>query len=174
MLGLFHRRPRLPAAKRPALDRDERVLAWADAPEEQVVIATNRGLWLPGQPLLGWHEVHKAAWSGRELRVTAAEVAAERDDYTVVVDRPLEAVLLLEPREVPDQVRSRVTRSVAYTSHHPLPGGGVRIVARRVPGVDGLRWTARYDTGTAAEAESVVRATDALVTRAREVNAPPV
>lgn len=173
MLGLFHRQPRLPAGKRPALEPDERVLAWADAPDERVVVVTNKGLRLPGEPLLGWHEVHKAAWSGRELHVTAADVAQERDGYTVVVDRPVVSYLLLEPREVPDQVRARVTRSVAYTSHHPLPGGGVRIVGRRVSGVDGLRWTARYDTGTAAEAETIVAATDELVARARQVNAPP-
>ena len=173
MLGLFNRRPKLPAGKRPALHPHERLLAWADAPDERVVVVTTAGLRLPGAPLLGWHEIHKAAWSGRELRVTAAEVAAARDGYTVLVDRPVVSYLLLEPGEVPDQVRARVTRSVAYTSHHPLPGGGVRIAARRAPGIDGLRWTVRYDTGTAAEAESIVQATDELVARAREINAPP-
>lgn len=173
MLGLFNRRRRLPADRRPRLEADERLLAWAEAAEQQVVAVTNRGLWLPGQPRLGWHEVHKAVWSGRELRITAAEVSAEREGYQVVVDRPVVSYLLLEPAEVPDQVRARVTRSVAYTAHHPMPAGGVRIVARRVAGVDGLRWTARYDTGTDPEAEAVVRATDELVSHARQLNGSP-
>jgi hypothetical protein len=44
---------------------------------------------------------------------------------------------------------------VAYTSRHPLPGGGVLVVARRVPGSDGLRWTVRYDPGTPPAPEAV-------------------
>lgn len=172
MLGLFNRRPKLPAAKRPPLERDERILAWADAADGQVVVVTNRGLRLPGRPLLGWHEVHKAAWSGRELQITASEVVQERADYLVVVDLPMVSYLLLEPGEVPDQVRARVTKSVAHTSYHLMPGGGVRIVARRVSGVDGLRWTARYDAGTVADAEPVVQVTDELVARARRGDAP--
>lgn len=174
MPGLFTRRPKLTAEKRPPLARDERILAWADAPQGQVVVVTNVGLWLPGRARLPWHQVHKAAWSGRELRITAAEVAVERDGYAVVVDLPPVSYLLLEPREVPDQVRSRVTKSVAYTTHHPLPGGGAaRVVARRVGGVDGLHWTVRYDAGTSAEADAVIEATDALVGRARELTTPP-
>jgi hypothetical protein len=180
-VSFLRRKPKLPAALRPALDPDERVLAWArvgpeDGPVEQgpVVVATNRGLWLPDRGRLGWHEIHKAAWSGRELRITAAEVAEERDGYTVQVDAPLPGYLLLEPGELPDQVRTRVTRSVAYTSHHPLPpNGGVRVVGRRVSGVDGLSWAVRYDARTAVDAEPIVEVTDQLVGSAREATTPP-
>ena len=38
---------------------------------------------------------------------------------------------------------------------HALPGGGVLVVARRVPGRDGLRWTVRYDPGTPPAPEAV-------------------
>ena len=67
MLG---RKPKLPAELRPALDRDERVLAWAMAGDAAVVaVATNRGLWLPGRDRLGWHEIHKVIWGeGRSSR----------------------------------------------------------------------------------------------------------
>ena len=41
----------------------------------------------------------------------------------VVADCPAETYLLLDPGDLPHQVRARVTRSVAYTAHHPLPGG---------------------------------------------------
>jgi hypothetical protein len=173
-VSLFRRRPKLPADLRPALEAEERILAWAAAESGGALVATNRGLWLPEGRRLGWHEIHKVAWSGRELRVTPAEPAEERDGYTVLVDGPVLDFLLLEPGELPDQVRTRVTRSVAYTSHHPLPPhGGVRVVGRRVSGVDGLSWAVRYDARTAVDAEPVVEFTDRLVGAAREATAPP-
>ncbi len=101
-MNIFRRRPKLPADKRPELDPEERVLAWAwvgSDPGGPVAVATNRGLWLPDRGRLGWHEIHKAAWSGRELRVTPAEVAEVRDDYAVLVDGPVLSCLLLEPGE---------------------------------------------------------------------------
>ncbi|MGN9911060.1 hypothetical protein ACTMTJ_26230 [Phytohabitans sp. LJ34] len=168
-MALFRRKPKLPAGQRPALEQDERVLAWAPASGDGVVVATNRGLWLPGLHRLGWHEIHKAVWSGRELVVTPASVVDEREGYTVVADQPILSTLLLEPGDLPDQVRTRVTRSVAYTEHHPLPeGGGVRVVARRVSGVDGLTWTVRYDPGTAPDEATV----DDLVAAASAASTP--
>ncbi|AGL15164.1 hypothetical protein [Actinoplanes sp. N902-109] len=173
-MKLFRRRPKLPAGLTPPLETDERVLTWAPVDEKSALVATNRGLWLPDGKRLGWHDIHKAAWSGRELLITPAEVAQERAGYTVHVDAPVIGFLLLEPGELPDQVRTRVTRSVAYTSHHPLPpNGGVRVVARRVSGADGLVWSVRYDAKTAVDADPVVEATDLLVASAQEAMAPP-
>ncbi|MEU4422772.1 hypothetical protein AB0F81_19260 [Actinoplanes sp. NPDC024001] len=175
-MKLFRRRPRLPQESRPPLEADERVLAWCPVAEstDEVVVATNRGIWLPSAvERLGWHEIHKAAWSGRELRITPAEVAEERDGYTVLVDGPVRSFLLLEPGELPDQVRARVTRSVAYTTHHALPEGAVRVVGRRVSGRNGLSWAVRYDAGTPVERAEVVEATDELVGAARDSVVPP-
>lgn len=168
-MKLFRRTPRLPSQHRPPLADDERVLAWSMAdPGERVVVVTNHGLWLPGHAdRLGWHDVHKAGWSGRELAITPAQRVAERTGYRVVADGPGESFLLLDPGDVPEQVRTRVTRSVAYTSHHPIEGGGVRVAARRVTGVNGLTWTVRYDPGTPADDPAVVEQTDALVAAAR-------
>ncbi len=149
------------------------MVAWSAVAETaEVVVATNHGLWLPGAQRLGWHEIHKAAWSGRELRITPAEVAEDRDGYTVLVDGPVVSFLLLEPGELPDQVRARVTRSVAYTTHHELPEGAVRVVGRRVSGRDGLTWAVRYDSGTPVNQESIVVATDELVGAARSSTEP--
>jgi hypothetical protein len=173
MVSFLRRRPRLPAALRPPLESDERVLAWAAVGDDHAVVATTRGVWLPDRGRLGWHQIHKAAWSGRELRITPAEVAEERAGYTVQIDAPVLTYLLLDPGELPDQVRTRVTRSVAYTAHHPLPFGGVRVVGRRVSGVDGLTWSVRYDEGTPVDAEPVVAATDELVGAAQDATAPP-
>ncbi|MEV4757869.1 hypothetical protein AB0J86_22515 [Micromonospora sp. NPDC049559] len=188
-MGLFNRRRKLPAERRPPFERDERLIAWAEVPAGEdaaggggavaagsgVVAVTNRGLWLPGRAeRLGWHEVHKAVWSGRELAVTPAAPAEERDGYRVMVDRPVETYLLLEPGDVPHQVRTRVTASVAYTAHHRVEGGAVRVVARRVSGTDGLSWTVRYDPGTPAADPAVVAQTDQLVAAARRAATAPV
>jgi hypothetical protein len=171
-VSIFRRRPKLPAALRPALERDERVLAWSAMDGDRALVATTRGLWLPERGRLGWHEIHKAAWSGRELHITPAEVAAERAGYTVLADAPVVSYLLLEPGELPEQVRTRVTRSVAYTSHHRLPVGGVRVVGRRISGRDGLSWAVRYDEGTPEAAEPVERVTDEIVEAAQAATAP--
>ncbi|GIF26348.1 hypothetical protein BJ973_005708 [Actinoplanes tereljensis] len=172
-MNLLRRRPKLPAALRPALGPDERVVAWAALDGDQALVATNHGLWLPGGKQLGWHEIHKAAWSGRELRITPAELAEDRTEYVVLVDGPVVSYLLLEPGQLPDQVRSRVTRSVAYTSHHPLNAGGVRVVGRRVPGKNGLSWAVRYDAGTPVKLPAVTELTGQLVAAAQEATAPP-
>jgi hypothetical protein len=172
-VSIFRRRPKLPASLRPALGPEERVLAWARVSSpDGALVATNHGLWLPDGKRLGWHEIHKAAWSGRELRITPAEVAEERDGYQVMVDAPVIGFLLLEPGELPDQVRTRVTRSVAYTSHHPMNTGGVRVVGRRVPGRNGLSWAVRYDSGTPVKLPAVVDLTSQLVSTAQGATAP--
>jgi hypothetical protein len=168
MLRRLLRRRRLPAGARPPLAAGERVLAWAATTGDAVVVATNLGLWLPAEsgfePRLGWHEIHKATWSGRALLVVPAREVGTRHGYVEMADRDTRSVTLLDPDRVPEQVRTRVTRSIAYTSHQPLPGGGVRVVARRVPGRDGLRWTVRYDPGTPAQPEAVA----ALVAQGRD------
>lgn len=159
---LFGRRRRLPAGRRPPLDRHERVTAWAPVDGEGTVVVTDRGLYLPGcDTRLGWHEIHKATWSGRELTVVPAGVVQRRDGYDVVEDRPALSCVLPEARDVPEQVRARVTRSVAYSTHYPTPG--VRIVARRVPGVDGVCWAVRHDPGVDPADPAVAAATADLV-----------
>jgi hypothetical protein len=160
---IFKRR-RLPAELRPPLVEDERVVAWARVTEHAAVVATNLGVFLPGRATrLGWHEIHKAVWTGRELVITPATVVEQRQEYAVVTDAAPLAVTLPEPGELPHVVRTRVTGSVSFSSHQPVPGGGVRVVARKVPSMDGLRWAARYDEGTDPFAPAVQDATAQLV-----------
>jgi hypothetical protein len=164
MLG---RKPKLPAELRPALDRDERVLAWAMAGDAAVAVATNRGLWLPGRDRLGWHEIHKVIWGEGRMVVVPAQ-AAPGDDFTVVADLTPVAVTLNDPGDLPRRVRDRVTASVAYSSRYPLPGGGAaRVVARRVSGRDGLSWSVRYEDGADPAGPGVREATGELVAAAR-------
>lgn len=170
MSGLFGlNRRRLPADLRPRLASAERLVAWAGAPDGAAVVVTNFGLWLPAaEQRLGWHQIHKATWSGRQLAVVVAGEIRQTDEYWVMADLPPVVVTLLEPDRVPEQVRARINRSVAYTSHHPLPGGGgVRVVGRRVSGVDGLRWTVRFDAGVDAASTEITALTSELVAQAR-------
>jgi hypothetical protein len=167
---MWWRRNRLPAALTPELSRDERVLAWAKAGEGRAVIATNRGLHLPDREgVLGWHEIHKAAWDSGRLTLTPASSTAVPDsDYTVVADLPPLSFTLTEPGDLPKRVRERVTSSVPYTTRHELPGGGaVRVVARRVTGHDGLSWSVRYEGGVDPTDPEITQATADLVAAAR-------
>lgn len=150
-------RRRLPADRRPPLEPGERVVAWSGA-----VVATTHGLFLPGRSRLGWHEINKATWAEGVLTIVPSSVVSEHDGYDVVADQPAVSVPLPDPGDVPDQVRTRVTRSVVFSAHHPHPG--LRVVARRVSGVDGLRWAVRYDPGVDADDARA----DALVAEERE------
>ncbi len=176
----WFRRRRLPAGRRPPLDPDERIVAWAsvsvadnasvaDGADNEVVVVTNHGIWLPDGPgRLGWHEIHKVTWSGRQLALVASREVAAAEGYTVVEDRAAPLFTLLDPGNVPSQVRARVTRSIAYTQAYPLPDGGrVRVVARRVPGVNGLRWTVRYEDGADPSDEAVRAVTEDVVAHGR-------
>jgi hypothetical protein len=163
VIGLKRKR-KVPADVRAKLDRDERVVAFASTVDaEAAVVVTTRGLWLPGRERLGWHEIHKATWVGSRLTVVPAVAVSEGDGYTVMADDDAVVVALTDPDDVPGQVRERVTRSVAFTAHHPLPGGGVRVVGRRVPGVDGVVWNVRYDDGTDPADPDIVTQTAELV-----------
>lgn len=162
LLGLL-RRDRPPPEAVAGLDPGDRVVSWATA-DDGPVVATRRGLRLPGRRLVPWHRIDKAIWRDRILAVTeAVDVGPD-----VMEAAPAVALRLTEPRDLPAAVRTRVTQSVAYSSHHLMPGmGGVRVVARRIPDEDGLHWSLRYDPGT-DHADADVRAAAAeLLTQVR-------
>ncbi|BCJ78137.1 hypothetical protein CS0771_76810 [Catellatospora sp. IY07-71] len=163
---LFGGRRVLPAERRPELDRDERVLAWAPAGEDDTVVATNLGLWWGGTRT-GWHRIDKAVWDGEQLVITPAEPVAERAGYEVVADGTPVRLRLTDPGDLPHQVRLRVTGSVRHPQHYQVPGGGVWVFARRVPGADGLAWAVRYDAGTDGDDPGVIAATDQLVAQSQ-------
>jgi hypothetical protein len=173
---VFGRRRKPPAALRPALERNERVLAWTSTSDGDggAVVATNLGLWLPGRTArLGWHQVHKATWSGSNLTVVpsvriADGIGSDGSPYTVMADDTTVVVSLSDPDDIPPTVRNRVTKSVAFTAHYQLPAGGVRVVARRVAGVNGLTWHVRYDDGTDPADPEVQAVTAARVAEAAD------
>jgi hypothetical protein len=157
---------RPPAGSAERLGRDERLTGWGLTSAGEPVLTTTRGLWLPGSDRLDWHLIHKAVWDRDTLRIVPAVTVSDG----VVADGPELSVALSQPRDVPEEIRTRVTRSVAYSVYHPLPGGGVRVVARRVPGVDGLTWALRFDPGVDTADPDVREAADAYLAQAKALS----
>jgi hypothetical protein len=160
-VGLFGRRERPPRELLELLDRDERVVAWGTSTGTSTasgaahVLATPRGLWWPspeGQRLIGWHRIDKATWRDGVLTVTEADVL----DDLLLVDRAAVSIELDEPRHLPATVRQRVDANVVHTELLPVPGGAARVVARRIPGRDGLVWWARLEDGARDSEETRV------------------
>lgn len=164
-MGLFGRR-KLPSAARPKLDKNERVVTWASTSDGGPVVVTTLGVWLPGRDRLGWHRIHKATWGGSRLTVIGSVEVGTGEGYTVMADDTPVQVGLVDPDNVPAAVRDRVTKSVVFTGHFPVPGGGVRVVSRRVPGRDGVEWHVRYDEGTDASDPEVKALTEEIVAEA--------
>ncbi len=138
----LQRRPTPPVEALARLDRNERVLAWATAVDGVAVVATPLGLWLSAAERLPWHLITHVSWSGTTLTVTSA---VEAED-SVLENQPARSVRLTEPGTLPETVEKRFYSSRSHTARHRLAGGsGVIVVARRVPGQDGLTWYAVYD-----------------------------
>ena len=132
---------RAPGEVRRRLDRTEHVVTWTDTAAGPLVV-TNLGLWWPGEDgaarRIGWENIDKAVWSDGTLSVVEADIV---DDLLLVEREPV-ALELTEPRSVPSAVRKRVESTVAQRHEVPVTGQMVRIVARRLPGRDGLGWWA--------------------------------
>jgi hypothetical protein len=135
-------------------DPDERVLAWgALAREGGWLVATSRGLCTvaadatAADDVLRWHEVGHAKWSaaadgGGSFSVTPlAEV-----EPGVQARRPVRRYVLADAGDLPATVRRRVDETVLASQRASLPGGGgVLLVARRIPGQPAREWTVVFD-----------------------------
>jgi hypothetical protein len=136
-------------------DPDERVLAWGTlARDEGWLVATSRGL-RTVQPLptsaaeivLPWHGVAHARWSatadgGGTLAVTPlVEV-----EPGVQARQPEQRYVRADAGDLAAVVRRRVDQTVVASQRSPLPGGGgVLLVARRIPGQAEREWTVVFD-----------------------------
>ena len=139
-------------------DPDERVLAWGTlARGGGWLVATSRGLRVvPSQvtsvedadvEVLPWHEIGSAKWvatadgGGRFQVVPLAEV-----EPGVQARQPEVRHALSDAGDLPAVVRRRVDQTVVASQRSPLPGGGgVLLVARRIPGQPGREWTVVFD-----------------------------
>ncbi|MGB9378802.1 MAG: hypothetical protein WCB04_14960 [Mycobacteriales bacterium] len=164
------RRDRPPAGATASLDADDRLLSWASTTGGYVV-ASRRGLRLPGERFVPWHRVDKAVWRDGVLQI----IEAVQDEPGVMRALAPATYELAEPRNLPSVVQARVTQSVASTSRHPLPGrdaGAIRVVARRVAGQDGLDWSVRYESGADGGDPEVRRAAERLLAEVRAASTP--
>src|SRR5690349_5905727 len=109
------RRPALPEGV--VLERDEHVVAVADVVGGGRVVATSRGLWLPGGGRLRWHLISKATWQGGALGITPANEVETVDGATLIADEPVRRFRLTDPGRLPEAVHGRVTGSIK-SSHH--------------------------------------------------------
>ena len=155
-------------------DPDERVLAWGALVREQGwLVATSRGLRVVPADLpldeagdvgvLRWHEVGAARWAatndgGGSFTVTALTEV----EPGVQAREPDERYALADADDLPAVVRRRVDQTVVASRRSPLPGGGgVLLVARRVPGQAAREWTVVFDDDadrTDPEARAAARA----------------
>lgn len=124
---------------------DERVISWAET-EAGVLVATPRGLWWPEDEThrrIGWHLISKAVWNEGVLTVTQADI----EDDLMLIDRPAVSVSVTTPRDLPPTIRKRVEANIVHTEQVAVRGGTASLVARYVPGEDGLHWWARLSAG---------------------------
>ena len=157
---LLGRHPAPEVVRAVPLDPGERRLAWGVTTRGDAVVATDRGLRLPGSPRLEWADVERATWRRPVLGVS--KVAP------VDGSGPRWELELTDEHELADVVRTQVTSSVAWSNHVRLrPSGGVRIVGRRRPGQDLLDWQVVFDAGTDPDDPQLRAQADALVQDAR-------
>lgn len=118
----------------------ERVLAAETTDTGVELVATNFGLWEVGEAGSAarrhWDEIDRATWTEGTLTVERLVGARETARYR-----------LTRPGRLPMVVRDRVTSSIVVSERVAIPGGHVRVLARRRPGVDGLHWALLYDPG---------------------------
>lgn len=145
----------------------DRLAGWALTAEGLPVVATAQGLVLPGRDRIAWHAVEKASWDRPRLTVRVlAEGQAVRSGAGPSYD-----VVLEDPRDLPEVVRTRVTGSVAWSSHARLqPSGGVRVVGRRHPDREVFDWQLVFDADTDPDDPSIrAQAQDVLEAARRTI-----
>ncbi|MCU1589625.1 MAG: hypothetical protein JWP11_881 [Frankiales bacterium] len=131
------------AVKAVALGSGERRVAWGTTPDGQPVVASTRALYLPDGTTLAWDEIERAQWEKPTLRLVEL-TEREGSGRTHELDLDLD-----HDTDLPEVVRSRISASVAWTSHVKLkPAGGVRIVGRRRAGREVLDWQLVFDRDT--------------------------
>jgi hypothetical protein len=137
-------------------DPHERVLAWGELVRDGGwLVATSRGLRVVPQQVTSvtdaevvpWHEIGSAKWlatsdgGGRFEVVRLAEV-----EPGVQARQPEVRHVLSDAGELPGVVRRRVDETVVASQRTPLPyGGGVLLVARRIPGQAAREWSVVFD-----------------------------
>jgi len=154
----FARPPELVrAVVQASADADERVLEWGVlARDDGWLAATSRGLRRVPAGLsldraaevgvLPWHEIGTATWKKVAGGGTFTVTPLTEVEPGVQARLPVEQHVLAEAGDLPAVVRRRVDQTVVASRRSPLPGGGgVLLVARRIPGQAAREWTVVFD-----------------------------
>lgn len=129
-----------------SLESEERVLADSRTRRGEVVLATDRGLWIDDRRI-PWHLVSKATWASGALEVIEASEEEHLEGGVVLLaDAAPVRLALPEPGRIPETVHRRVTGAIRDRQHHELPSGGAWFVQRRTR--DGVVLHVRPDPGT--------------------------
>ncbi|MGA8846983.1 MAG: hypothetical protein WB471_10255 [Nocardioides sp.] len=138
--------PRLPVAP------GERLLAWATTTEDAVIGGTRDALYLGDAERIPWEGIEAADWDNETSVLVVSEVGSWGKP------RPEHHLTISEPGRLLELVRERVTASVVLQRHVAIEGQrGVRVIARRAPGVaSDISWVYEYDEGINPE-DHVVR-----------------
>ncbi len=144
-MAILGRRLRLPSELSSVIPKRERVLAWGRGldrsdGEPTMVAATIAALYAPGytEPLL-WGDILRANWDDPIL-----EIAYQSDSETKPA---LLRITLDAPGSLPLAVRDRVQATILLAHHVALVGAaGARLIARRIPDSDEVRWTIVFDS----------------------------
>jgi hypothetical protein len=137
-------------------DADERVLAWGTlAGDDGWLVATTRGLRVVPREVtsvtdaavLPWHEMAEARWSATATGGGSFAVTSLVEVEPGVQARQADVRhVLTDAGDLPAVVRRRVDQTVVVSQRAPLPGGGgVLLVARRIPGQAAREWTVVFD-----------------------------
>ena len=137
-------------------DADERVLAWGTlAGDDGWLVATTRGLrvvprevtTVTDAAVLPWHEMAEARWSATATGGGSFAVTSLVEVEPGVQARQADVRhVLTDAGDLPAVVRRRVNQTVVVSQRAPLPGGGgVLLVARRIPGQAAREWTVVFD-----------------------------
>lgn len=161
--GMRLSRHRLPASARDslALERGERVLAFAPTLGGSHVVATSTALHVPvvagGTARIPWERIEQASWRDGRLRVQE------------ILGGPAHEIGLTDAGSVPETVRERVTSTVVVNHQAPLPGGGsVRIAGRRPATGGEVRWSLQFDAGADPDDPGLRAQAEQILTELRE------
>lgn len=154
----LRRATRLPDDARAALplERGERPIAVAQAADGSWVVATARAL-VTRAGRTEWTDVGHAQWYDEE-QLLAVDLVPDAG-----TDVRLE---LADPGRVPETVHERVMASIVLSRRIAVPGGAVRLVARRGETAD-LVWQTVPDPGTDLADPQVLAHVDAALARLR-------
>jgi hypothetical protein len=162
LMRLLRGRPTPDEVRALRRDKGERILGWASASGDHrgYLACTNHALLFAGpaqHERIAYDRVIRAAWEEPGL-----ELVIQMESGTPTQTMRL---ILAEPGRVPAVVRDRVTASVMAQRHVPLrpDGTGARLVARKDPRTEQVRWAVIFDAGLdPADLENRAAADEAL------------